>query len=137
MKKILMIVCLLVLTGCRDQLVCTLETTERNYESEINEFFEFKKDKIVNAYSTNIMTFKTKEETEMYLETFKLLDKGYSVTQKNEYQLELRVSKEFENYKKGKEQIIEEFENQGYSCTKKNNTISIVFLIFIEFLVFF
>lgn len=119
MKKILMIVCLLVLTGCRDQLVCTLETTERNYESEINEFFEFKKDKIVNAYSTNIMTFKTKEETEMYLETFKLLDKGYSVTQKNEYQLELRVSKEFENYKKGKEQIIEEFENQGYSCTKK------------------
>lgn len=119
MKKILIIFSLLFLTGCSNELVCTLKTTEENYESEINTVFEFKKDKIVNSYSTNTMTFETKEETEMYLKSFENLDEGYSVTQINEYQLELTVSKEYERYNNDKEKIIEEFENQGYSCTEK------------------
>ena len=119
MKKVLVIISLIFLTGCSNKLVCTLETSEENYESEINTFFEFKKDKIVNAYSINVMTFETKEETEMYLKSFEVLDQGYSVTRLNEYQLELTVSKEYESYDNNKEKIIEEFENKGYSCTEK------------------
>ena len=116
MKKILIVFGLLLLTGCANELVCTKETEEENYKSEVKVVFEFNGDEIKDSYAINTMTFNTKEEASSYFGIIESLGEGYNVTQKNEKQLEMKVSKNFDIYNNDKDLILEEFENDGYSC---------------------
>jgi len=116
MKKILLVLMILILTGCKSELICTLKTTENNYESETKNVFEFNGDKIINSYSINIMTFENEDDLKMYLDMFKNLDDSYEVKQISDSKLEIKVSRDISEYKKEKTSIKEEYEKDGYSC---------------------
>ena len=80
MRKYLIIFCLLFLTGCRNEFVCTFQTEEENYKTEQKMNFEFdKNDKITNATINYTMIFETEKDAEMYFKIYENIEKDYEI----------------------------------------------------------
>lgn len=116
MKKILIIASLFVLTGCSNKMVCTLETTEENYESEQKITFEFDSDDKVTDVSTNyIMTFEDKETAASYMGVFESLEDDYEINQSGN-KLTIVSTKNYEQYNQNKDKLKKELQDNGYLC---------------------
>lgn len=115
MKKILIFLCLLVLTGCKNELVCISTTEEEGYLSEQKIMFEIKDDKVSKMISNYTMTFENEETAKMYLEVFKSIDSNYDVAQ-NGNKVVLKSEQPYEEERQKKEEVKQDFEKNGYSC---------------------
>ena len=116
MKRMMLVLLILLLSGCKSELVCTVSKIESNYESETKTVFEFNGNKIKNAYSINTMTFDTEQEAKIYLKMIQGLSEDYEIIEKNSKQIEIKISNNYEIYNNDKNLIIQELEKEGYSC---------------------
>jgi len=116
MKKILMVLGILLFTGCSNELVCTKNTTEENYELEQKIIFEFdSNDKVVSAKTNYIMVFENKETASSYMSVFDSLEEDYEINQVGN-KVNIISTKNYEQYNQNKDKLKEELENNGYSC---------------------
>lgn len=116
MKKSLIILSLLLLTGCSNELVCTLKTSEEGYESEQKITFEFDdSDKVTDVYVNYSMIFEDEETAKSYVNVFEALEKDYKINQDGN-KIDIVTTKNYEQYKENKDELKEELENNGYSC---------------------
>lgn len=116
MKRILILLGVLFLTGCSKEIVCTTNSDEGGYKTETSITFECKGDKIINSNTSYIMTFNNEEETDIYLEMFQDLEDDYEVEKKNENQIQVNISKEYEDGNDDKDNVIKQFEKDGFVC---------------------
>lgn len=114
-KNILLIMLILLLTGCKNELVCTLNKEEENYLSEQNIIFTVEDGIVSKAITNYIMTFEDEKTAETYLNVFKSINKDYDITL-NENKLEIKMEKNYEEYNQTKEEVKQDFEKNGYSC---------------------
>ena len=70
MKKILLLLCVFLLTGCKSQLVCNRKTTEEFYEEEQKIIYSFNDDKVQDVTINYIMIFEDEETAKTYLTIF-------------------------------------------------------------------
>ena len=115
MKKILIICCLLVLTGCKNELICTMKTTEENYESEQELIFSFKDEKVSDVTVNYTMIFEDEKTANSYVSVFETLEDGYEIKQDGN-KLSIKSEKNYEQYSETKDKIKENLEANGYKC---------------------
>jgi len=116
MKKILIVLSLFVLTGCSNKLVCTLESTEENYDSKQKITFKFDKSDKVNDVSVNYsMIFADEETAKTYKNVFESLNENYEITQ-DKNKINIITTKNYDQYNENKEELKKELEKNGYSC---------------------
>ena len=115
-KRIIAIILLFFITGCKSKLVCNMNLEEEKYSSHIKTVFEFKAKKIINAYTVNTLTFSTKSEAQTYFNMFDEIGDDYQVLKKNEKQIEIKTNVEYEMYNNNKELIKEKYEELKYFC---------------------
>ena len=116
MKKILLVLSVMLLTGCGNKLVCNLETSEENYESKQKITFKFdSSDKVNDVTVDYTMIFEDEETAKTYKNVFETLDDNYEINlEKNE--INIISTKNYDQYKENKEELKKQFENNGYSC---------------------
>lgn len=115
MKKFLMIFGVLLFTGCSNELVCTMNTAEENYELEQKITFQFDEEKVVSAETNYIMVFENKETASSYMSVFDTLEDDYEINQSGN-KINIISTKNYEQYNQNKDKLKEELENNGYSC---------------------
>ena len=115
MKKVLMILCLIILTGCKNELECKITKTEESYETQERIVFSFKDDKVNDVKLNYVMAFEDKETAKVYSQMFGSLDGEYEI-KLNENILEINSVKNYEQYNESPEKLREEFEANGYVC---------------------
>ena len=115
MKKILIICCLLFLTGCKNELICTMETTEENYESEQEIIFSFEDEKVNDVVVNYTMIFEDENTANSYVNVFETLEEGYEIEQEGN-KLSITSKKNHEQYSETKDKIKTELESNGYKC---------------------
>ena len=115
MKKILMICCILMLTGCKNELVCTLKTTEESYDTEQKITFNFENDKVNDVTVNYKMTFENEETANSYLSVFESLDEEYEINVDGK-EINVKSKKNYEQYDQNKDELKEELELNGYIC---------------------
>lgn len=114
-KNIFLIMLLLLLTGCKNELVCTLTKEEESYLSEQKITFTTQDDKVNKVITNYTMTFENKETAEAYLNVLKSINEDNNITL-NENEIELTMEKNYKEYDQTKEEVKQEFEKNGYSC---------------------
>lgn len=116
MKKIFMIFVILFLTGCSNNLICTMQTEEKNYITDKKITFEFdKNDKVNDVVASYTMTFEVEEDAKEYAAIFETLEGDYEVKIDGK-KLNVVTKKNYTEYNETKKQIKEEFKKNGYSC---------------------
>ena len=115
MKKILIFGCVLLLTGCKNSLVCTMKTTEENYESEQKITFSFEKEKVNDVVVDYVMTFEDEETANSYITAFKTLEENYEIDQ-NGNKVSISSTKNYNQYNQNKDELKKELESNGYVC---------------------
>lgn len=114
-KNLILILLLLFITGCKNELVCTLETEEEGYLSKQEIIFSIADGKVEKAVTNYTMTFETNETAESYLNVFKSANKDYEIIL-DENKLLIISEKNYEEYNQTKEELKLDFEKNGYSC---------------------
>jgi len=116
MKKIFLVICALILTGCKNKLICTSETADENYTTQQKIEFTFDDDdNVVDATVNYIMTFEDEETAKSYLNIFETLEEDYEINiDKNK--IDIKSSKNYEQYDQNKNELKEELEQNGYMC---------------------
>lgn len=115
MKKIILILCIFLLTGCKSKLVCVLESEEEIYKEEQKITFNFKDDKIKEVNVSYIMTFEDEATAKTYLNIFEALDENYEINL-NKNKIEIKSYKNYEQYNQNKDELKGELEKNGYLC---------------------
>lgn len=115
MKKMKIFCLLLLLTGCKNKLQCTLETDEEMYISNQKIIFEFKNDKVSDVTLNYEMIFEDEKTAKDYFVMFEALDEQYEITQEKN-KIGIISKKNYEQYDQNKNELKEELETNGYSC---------------------
>ena len=114
MKKIFMVFILLIVTGCGNKLICTLETTEEDYSTKEKLIFE-EKEKKFEASVEYIMTFKDEETANSYLNIIEIIDESYEINL-TDNRINIKTFKSFEQYGNDRNELKKELEQNGYLC---------------------
>ena len=115
MKKIILVCCILLITGCKNNLVCTLTTTEGVYTSEQKITFDFKDDQVSNVELNYAMIFEDEKTANDYFTAFEALKEQYEIKQ-DKNKIEIISEKNYDQYNQNKDELKEELEAKGYSC---------------------
>ncbi len=115
MKKILMIFCIFILTGCKNELVCTLNTVEESYDTEQKIIFNFENDKVNDVVVNYTMIFEDEEIASSYMNAFESLTKEYEINLSGN-KIQIISEKNYDQYDQNKEELKAELEKNGYSC---------------------
>lgn len=116
MKKILLILGVMLLTGCGNKVTCVMNSEEELYKTEQKIVFEFgKNDKVTNATVNHIMIFKTEEEAKNYFSVLEAFEQEYEI-KLNKNKIEMNSEKNYEEFDGNKDELKKEFENNGYKC---------------------
>lgn len=116
MKKCLFI-CLfaLLLTGCKNEIKCSLENEDDDYKFKQEVVLKAdKNDLITYAETTITMTFESEEEAQQYYSIFDELE------EKSELKIDKNVLiiKDYEEYSDNskKQEVKKQLESSGYKC---------------------
>lgn len=115
MKKIILVLCAFLLTGCKSKLVCTLESEEQIYKEEQKITFNFDDNKVKDVKVNYTMTFDDEETAKTYLNIFESLDENYEVNL-DRNKIDIKSYKNYEQYDKNKDELRDELEKNGYLC---------------------
>lgn len=116
MKKIFLVLIILMATGCKNKLTCTLETVEDDYSTKEKIVFNFEnKEKAFEASVDHIMTFKNEETAKLYLNIFEALDEGYEISLEGN-KINIKSFKNYEQYGTNRDELKKELELNGYLC---------------------
>lgn len=117
MKKYLMLnlLMLIVLTGCKSTLTCTLTGTQEEYDTEQKIIFTSKKNIVEKAQINYTMIFEDEESAKEYFTIFTSLDEDYEIKQKKN-KVTMISEKDYSTYNQTEENMRKELENNGYKC---------------------
>lgn len=116
MKKILLVLGVMLLTGCGNKVTCVINTDEEFYKTEQKIVFEVgKNDKVTNAIVNHTMIFETEEEAENYFGVLETFEEDYEI-KLNKNKIEMSSSKNYEEFDGDKNKLKKEFEDNGYKC---------------------
>lgn len=115
-RRIILGMCLLLLTGCGNEFVCTTEIEEENYKTEQKINFEFdKNDKITNATVNYVMIFETEKDAKAYFNVFEVMNKEYEISLDGE-KITISSAGNYEEYNGQKDKLKSDLEKNGYTC---------------------
>lgn len=111
-----MLISVLLLTGCGNNVVCTMKTIEEDHILEQKIVFEYDdNEKVTNVILNQTMVYDDEQTAENYFNVFTELQKDYDIVLDGK-KINITTIKNYEIYDENKNELEEEFESNGYTC---------------------
>lgn len=139
-KSILLLCCLICLTGCTKKVTCVKESKTGEYTINLKSIYSYKKDNLIEVYKSSTIEFKSEKDAKEYYNQYKEtaeFNKEYGskdeidMIEKNKvsqtgktFKIEAvytteeikKEAKTNEELSLSKEDYIKTFEKNGYEC---------------------
>lgn len=114
-KKIIICLMLLILTGCKNQMKCTMEKEEENYVVKQEVTMQFNKDDSLKEANMIInLNFENEQDSQNYYDAFKQLDNIGDI-KKDGKKIIIEDEKEYSD-DSTKTELKQQLNKSGYKC---------------------
>ena len=139
-KSILLLMCLICLTGCTKKVTCTKENKTKDYTINLKSVYSYKKESLNEIYISSTIKFNTEEDAKEYYnqykenaefnkqygseEEIKAIEKNKISLNKKKFIIEANYSsqeikeeaKTNKDFSLSRDEYIKVFEKNGYEC---------------------
>ena len=114
---ILILMLLLLVTGCKKNLTCTLNTKEDGYKTETKVVYNKNKNGTLdNVTVTSTMTFDSEELAKNWFNVLKSINESNSEIKQEKNKIIVKNVQDYSNSTEKIDEIKKQMESDGYTC---------------------